>query len=185
MTMFGKILLGLIILTGAVLLIKGPSKTQEVASDLDEVSDNTSVQESEDAQSEANSIFAGSFNDLMARGGEYKCTFVSNTEVGTSTGTVYIDGERIRGDFQSSVQITGQNIESSMINDGEFSYVWSSLMNTGFKVANSNDKTEGESVDTGFDYDQQLDYDCQSWNVDSSVFNLPEGVEFKEFPTGM
>jgi len=187
MTTFAKILLGLIIVTGAVLLVKGPSDKKMADNDesMEEITEESSDTETvveDDKQMEEGS-FSGSMKDLMSRGGEYKCTFASNTEVGTSTGTVYISGDKIRGDFESSVEVVSQTFKSSMINDGEFSYVWSSSMPGGFKTKNVEGDISGEeSVDTGFDYNEQLDYKCVPWSVDNSVFALPD-IEFTELNT--
>ncbi len=179
MTIFGKILLGLILATAAVLLIKGASNSpEEEMGETTEVSEGAvetapAVEETDMAE------FKGSMKALIARGGNYKCTFKQDTEVGTSTGTVYISGNEMRGDFSSVVAVANTTIESHMISDGEFMYTWSPLMPGGMKMKiDSTATAEGSSQ--GFDTNQELDYECDLWTRDGTVFNLPEGTTFTE-----
>src|SRR5690606_31734166 len=83
-------------------------------------------------------------SELTKRGGDYMCNVSHQTQVGTSNGTVYITGPKIRGDFTSSVEVPGlvsMDVTSHMISDGEFIHTWTSLSNEGYKNAVSS-KTE-------------------------------------------
>jgi hypothetical protein len=182
MTIFGKILLGLILATAAVLLIKGArSAPEEEVEATPEVSDSTE-ETTPTSDETATAEFKGSMKALIARGGNYKCTFKQDTEVGTSTGTVYISGKEMRGDFSSVVTVANTTIESHMISDGEFVYTWSPLMPTGMKMKVDTTATTEESTE-GFDTNQELDYECNPWTRDETVFSLPEGVTFTEVKT--
>ena len=175
MTIFGKILLGLILVTGAVLIIKGGPKDEVVVEDT--IDAQAVVAEETPADDGA---FKGSAKALMARGGDHKCTFTQVVENSTSTGTVYISGMKMRGDFKSDVSAAGTNIsvESHMISDGEFTWVWSSMMPTGMKM--KIDAEAGATADQGFDANQELEYSCVKWNRDASQFDLPSAVTFTE-----
>lgn len=181
MTIFGKILLGLILATAAVLLIKGANGTpnEEVAEEptAEEVSEATPTTEDS-----ASAEFRGSLATLIARGGNYKCAFKQDTEVGSSVGTVYISGNEMRGDFSSLVTAANMTVESHMISDGEYMYTWSDVMPTGMKVKIDATAT-APSSSQGFDANQELDYKCDLWTRDGTVFKLPEGTTFTEIQT--
>lgn len=193
MTQFGKILMGVILITAVVLMIKGGSKKDTQTNQENSTSDNmtsedqssSDVEANVETSTETNNLFNGSMNDLIARGGDYKCTFDQTNDYSDSSGTVYISGKSIRGDFQSLEKVSNTNVESHMISDGEFSYVWSSVMPTGFKMKVVEDNSQDDSsAQTGqFDYNQKLNYDCQAWPVDQSQFSLPDGIQFTELPS--
>ncbi len=103
------------------------------------------------------------------------------TEVGDSTGTVFISGKKIRGDFVSKVSIEGlgamSDIKTYMISDGESVYTWSSMTTDGYKapVTKEVPKETHATVPT----DQELDYKCVVWKIDESKFSLPTNITFK------
>ncbi len=182
MTIFGKILLGLILVTGAVLIIKGGPKDDGLTEER--VAENEAVTTEEQAPI-VESQFKGSTAELIARGGDYKCTFDQVVENSRSTGTVYISNGKMRGDFKSDVSAAGTNmsVESHMISDGEYMYTWSSMMPTGMKL--KIDQTITTSSETfgqqgSFDANMQLSYDCDPWSPDSSQFTLPSAITFTE-----
>lgn len=125
-------------------------------------------------------IFSGSLADLMMRGGDYKCTFDQATEAGSAKGTVYVSGNKVRGDFMMMAQ--GTTMESHMISDGEWTYTWSPMMPQGFKaratdttnVPGTNTQTSGSYADIS----QAYNYDCDPWNAEADSFMPPAGVSF-------
>jgi hypothetical protein len=175
MTTFGKILLGLMLATAAVLVIKSATKTSDDAGIVVEEAKDNSV----DKNPETENKWSGDIYDLSKRGGDHVCTFSHSSEVALSTGTVYVSGEKIRGDFISNTKIgVDMKIESHMISDGDFVYSWSSMAPTGFKakVIEGGSSSAPESV--GFNYNQKFEYDCNAWNVDSEKFVVPSDVKF-------
>lgn len=181
MTIFGKILLGLILATAAGLIIKGAVQKDDVVLAPEE----EAVTETETPAPADSSKFEGSTAELIARGGDHVCTFDQTVENNRSTGTVYISNGKMRGDFKSSV-VTGAtpiDVESHMISDGEFMYTWSSMMPTGFKMAVVQNTTADGTTPTSqqmFDANMKLSYDCDPWTVDASKFTLPSAVTFTE-----
>ncbi len=177
MTTFGKILIGLMLATAAVLIMKGGDKPSETVL-VEEVQDTSTPATSADAPKEGK--FNGSVNELIARGGDYECNFSHTTDVSDTIGTVFISGKKMRGDFNSSTKVgTNMKIESHMISDGEYLYNWSSSVPMGFKVAIA--KTENATStpgSSGLDYNQKLDYDCKAWTVDASKFVIPAEIKF-------
>lgn len=125
------------------------------------------------------------FSELLKQGGSYQCTVDQYVGEMVSKGTVFIDKDRIRGEFATAVQ--GMNINTSMIVRDGFTYTWTSAMPTkGFK-AKVVEVVGGDAVvDTGtsgtysFNATQIGDYNCADWNVDESKFALPAGVTFTE-----
>lgn len=180
MTLFGKVLLGLILATAAVLVIKGAADKDDVVVVPEEGPVET-TDVAPPAQDEQVGTFEGSTKELMARGGNYKCTFTQDVENSKSTGTVYISGTKLRGDFMSVVTAEGStlNIESHTISDGAFMWTWSSMMPTGFKM--KVDQTASENINKqGFDANQKLEYTCINWTPDEGQFVLPTTTVFTE-----
>src|ERR1700683_114218 len=68
--------------------------------------------------------------DFFSMTGSQKCTFSDSTN--KSSGTVYVSGGKMRGDFQSSNN--GKTNSSHMLNDGTFVYIWSDGQTNGIKM---------------------------------------------------
>lgn len=124
-------------------------------------------------------------------GGNHKCTFASEDPNAKSSGTVYISGDQIRGDFTSVVAAArGVTLESYMLQTGGFVYTWSDASPQGVRTA----REAGSGMATGrreqasgqasgqmsFDAGVELDYNCTSWTPDPSKFAVPKSVTFME-----
>jgi hypothetical protein len=135
------------------------------------------------AQAEA-SEGSGSFNDILDKKGSYKCTFTSTDPQAASQGTVYINGQKISGQFETNVAQLGQTIKSQMIRDDSFTYTWSSFMPQGMKFKNqaaAAGNPNGKLADSlGFKEGVKVDYKCEPWSVDESKFVPPKEVQFAE-----
>jgi hypothetical protein len=65
--------------------------------------------------------------------------------------------------------------------DEEFAYTWIDGQSQGFKIRADAASQLGAQADTqAIDVDRPVNYDCDSWNVDSSLFNTPSGVVFTD-----
>lgn len=129
-------------------------------------------------ESEADQTGANTIRGLLGLGKNVMCTFENTDETGnTSSGTVYVAGEQMRGDFNNSGPAGA--FEGHMIRDGEYAYSWSSLVSQGTKFKLDQEESDDKS-EKSVDLDKQVDMDCQSWSGDSSKFNLPEGIEFQD-----
>ena len=177
MTTFGKILIGLMLATAAVLIIKGGTKSSEPVM-VEEVQDDGTTPTPSDTATDGK--FNGSVNELIARGGDYECTFSHSTDAAYSTGTVFVSGKKMRGDFNSTTKLAANiKMESHMISDGEFLYNWSSAMPTGFKMAIAESSNATSTAGSqALDYNQKLDYDCKAWTADASKFVIPAEIKF-------
>jgi len=134
----------------------------------------------------SSSSFKGtsSIADLMKKKGNYTCTFSIGGGGAATKGTFYLSNGRMRGDFTSTIARLSMTIQSHMINDGGYAYVWSSMLPEGMKIKVS---AEGQSnanpsvkSSVPVDYNQKIDYNCNPWSADASKFALPAGVTFVE-----
>ncbi|MDP2704879.1 MAG: hypothetical protein U1D31_01910 [Patescibacteria group bacterium] len=130
-----------------------------------------------------------SMKDLIAANISQKCTVDESNDVSQSSGVVYVANGKLRGDFQSMA--SGMTVQSHMIADGEYSYVWTSATNQGFKMPVSAQEsaavsdTSGTQGQQSVDYNQQLGYACEPWTADANTFSLPSGVTFTDMSTMM
>lgn len=180
-----KIVLGVLVVGGALFFIfSGGNKDNLKTKDIEE--SEGALQEVQDEQTKE--VQLKNFEErttlakLMENGGNHECTFAHKTEMGESTGVVYIADKKIRGDFVSKVSVPGLgdmgNIKTFMISDGESVYTWSSMSSEGYKVpASDQDKTS--QSDASVPTNQELDYKCIAWQVDQSKFSLPTNITFK------
>ena len=146
------------------------------------------------AESDFESITGlGSLATLMTLGQTFTCEYrFSDNEGNAGSGTGYFDGERLRVD--SSMTTDGERFNSSMINDGTFIYTWTTGGTEQFAMKMRVPEDTGEPMDyTGpeedsrshVDMDQEVEYDCDRWRVDPSVFVPPTNVDFMDMEAMM
>ena len=130
---------------------------------------------------------AGSFLSLMALGRDLTCDFsyVAPDTNGAVAGTVFISGERMRGDFE--MEQSGEVMQSHMIQDDEYMYTWSqgSMGSFAMKMPLDEAETTGAQTDVtsesysrpvALDYD--VNYSCQPWSVSAATFVPPADIDF-------
>lgn len=100
---------------------------------------------------------------------QYSCTFsVANPY---RTGKFYLADRKWRGDFSNGV---------SMIDNGNYIYVWTKGKTDGLQVVATSGVVGNALVREGaIDAFTPLNYDCNPWTSDTSVFSPPSGVVFK------
>jgi hypothetical protein len=115
-----------------------------------------------------------SLKDLMA-GSTRTCTYTD----GQNTGTVYAANGKARLDMTSVTN----GVSSSMhaVIDSNNYYGWIEGQPSGFKFSIAQSSTGSAGPNQNVDINKQIDYDCSSWNVDASKFNLPSGVTFTDY----
>lgn len=132
----------------------------------------TVSKESETAQSAK-----GSLKSLLGAGKNVNCTF-SYPDAG-STGTVYVSGQRMRGDFNMMVE--GKTMESHMIQDETYVYSWTGSQGAKFKIEET---LKASPVPGGqqqnVDLDKEVDYKCSPWAANNSMFSVPTDVTFTD-----
>ena len=109
-------------------------------------------------------------------GQNLSCTFSNSTAGQSSTGTVYISGTMMRGDFTSQIK-SSTNVQSHMIRSGDQIYVWSGAQ--GAKMAFAGlDASASTQSNGSVNLDQKVNYKCTPWTVDNGQFTPPTNVKF-------
>lgn len=121
----------------------------------------------------------GTFAELMARTGSWKCDVAVAIEEAPSQGEVYISDGKIHADFTAQIEaMGGQSVRTQMIQTDGYVYTWSDMTPQGFKMP----IPEGGEADApqGVSYDSRVSYDCAPWTLDMSLFIPPSNVTFME-----
>ena len=121
------------------------------------------------------------FSEFVKQGGSYKCTVKQAMNDFENSGTVYINGAQMRGEFSTIAE--GRNVDTTFIVTDGYTYSWSSMLpNMGFKMKINPGTNGGGSADTSgtysFNSEQIGDYNCEPWTVDASMFATPSGMTF-------
>lgn len=129
---------------------------------------------------------SGSILSLLQGGKNVSCTYSIDTEGGNTSGTVYIAGEKMYGEFTTTAN--GQSFDSKVIRDGEYMYAWSSAVAGGTKmkiVESDGDTVETEKDETTKSLEQEVDFKCGRWTVDDSKFTPPSDIEFTDLSAAL
>jgi hypothetical protein len=124
-----------------------------------------------------------SLADLIASGQSLTCEFDKEHEAGTQSGTIYIEGNRMRGDF--TMTSADGSFPMHMINDGEWHYMWGGPMgDQGMKTKISAADRAAVGPVQGPDMDEQMNFECDPWTPEPARFELPSNVTFVEQSLG-
>jgi len=129
---------------------------------------------------------SASLRDLVMSGKPQKCTFSDTRSGATTQGVVYVGGQKVRGDF--TMTTGNQKTDGHMIMDGKTTFVWTSAMPQGVKFAMSADATTtaaSQMSGQAIDYTSAMNYDCDSWTADASLFSVPTNITFMDLSTMM
>lgn len=134
-----------------------------------------------DANSIIDDVISGekSLRDLMTTSSNIACTF-DDTESGVE-GEIFVANGNMRGDFIA--QMNGTTVNSNMISTSEKVYVWSDESDQGmvFTLEDIEEFDVENEVSSSVDLDEEYNYNCRSWKVDNSVFQLPDNIEFIDY----
>ncbi|KKR78314.1 MAG: hypothetical protein UU23_C0001G0078 [Candidatus Curtissbacteria bacterium GW2011_GWA1_40_9] len=126
------------------------------------------------------SVNKGSIRGLIDKDENVTCSvkYLDNE----MSGTVYIAGGKVRGDFTTAE--IGEMPENHMIQNGEYTYIWTNL-NQGIKMKISEEATQvspspQSTASKPLDLDEQIEMDCDKWSVDESMFVPPSDVSFSD-----
>jgi len=150
-----------------------------------------SPQSAQDTPKESSDSLSGNLKELITRNVPLKCTFDYQDETaGSTTGTVYISGDNMRGDFEMTQ--AEQKFTSSMIRDQGYVYTWSSAQPQGMKMKLEEPDTQMSQEEIPENFSQQLDienesinYSCNPWSPDNSMFTPPANIEFTDLSEQM
>lgn len=127
-----------------------------------------------------------SLKELVSQGIPQRCTFdYQDPDSGKNTGTMFISGNKLRGDFMIKDE-EGNVTNGGMITDDAYLYTWDNDTKEGFKMALTADiKAESEEIRNNpskvFDMDKKANYNCGPWVVQDGIFNPPQDVKFADF----
>lgn len=126
-----------------------------------------------------------SLKQMLGMGKNVSCEMAASEEQGLISGRVNIAGSKMMADFKMADGM-GKMMDSHMINDGEYTYIWSSAAPSGTKIKNDSVSQAGTGKDTNsFDEDKEVDMDCSDWSPSSDSFKVPDGIEFLDMSTMM
>jgi len=172
-----KIILGIgaavIILLGGLLLM--PKKNTPSTS-------NTAINPT---NSQSNSgTTKNTLSGLLSLGKTVECTFDYDENNSQVKGTVYVSGNKMRGDF--IVDVLGQTQNSSTIQDGDVMYVWGSSMPQGIKMDITDEQKElTQDAQKYYDRNKQIDYKCKPWVAKANLFTPPANITFTDVSESM
>jgi hypothetical protein len=106
------------------------------------------------------------FSEFIKQGGAYKCDVKQSMSDMENSGTVYIDGTMISGEYSTIAE--GRKMDTNFILKDGYSYTWSStLPGMGFKIKipeSANDNVDASaSGDYSWNANQIGDYNCEPW----------------------
>lgn len=124
--------------------------------------------------------------ELMDSGKTQQCSFdYLSTEDQKITGTSFISGKQVRGDFD--VTVKGKTSKAHMIIDGSYMYNWSSDTNQGMKIElteemiNKVGDANSQQYQQLLDEDAPINYTCTEMKADASMFVPPADVTFTDY----
>ncbi|OGM27720.1 hypothetical protein A2962_02580 [Candidatus Woesebacteria bacterium RIFCSPLOWO2_01_FULL_39_61] len=173
-----KVLITIIII--ALLLIGGGVYVMSTSNNSKTVPVTTTGTDINNIQ-EPSQVSQRSLKDLLAAGISQKCTFKDVSNDVEIEGTSYIANGKVRGDFSTTAE--GKTSVGHSIFDGKASYVWMDGSSTGLKmeIDTSATSTTEASTQQGLDLNKTIDYNCDAWLQEESVFNPPSDVTFTSF----
>ncbi len=118
----------------------------------------------------------GTLKSLITSAVPQTCSFTNDQG---ASGSVFVSGGKMRGDFSSTSN--GKTFSGHMIIDNGYSYLWSDAMQRGMKMALNAVETTTAPAQGGMDVNQQVSYSCKPWIPDASKFALPANVTFTTF----
>lgn len=124
-----------------------------------------------------------SFSDFLKQGGAYQCTVNQNVGGTETQGSVYVDNGMVSGTYNTQVQ--GIAMTSNVLVRDGYSYSWSSILpGQGFKAKVVASAPANPSAPASSSYswnaNQIGDYNCQAWTADSSKFEIPASITWKD-----
>lgn len=126
-----------------------------------------------------------SMKDLLGLGSSQKCTYNLSQDKVQSSGVVYLSNGKMNSQYESGL-VGSTMVKGYMIYDGQYNYIWSDGSSDGFKMkieeVNSAQSSQGSgSQAQALDFNQKMDFDCESWNADSKMFEPPKNITFRDF----
>lgn len=132
-----------------------------------------------------------SLKELVAKGESLKCTINETDNAKKQEMVYYVDGksQKMRADIKMDVGESGvpKIVNSSMIMDKQTVYTWSSDQpGMGMKFTLDLGTTQNEAqANKSLDVNSQMNFNCEKWNTNNSLFDLPTDIKFSDFSETM
>ncbi|MFA5776072.1 MAG: hypothetical protein WC988_00745 [Patescibacteria group bacterium] len=180
---FSILILFLLVFVGWKLTSKKPAQ---------DMSSSQNQQTQKPNEENTTSSVNGNVFDLIKLGKILKCTYSMDAEGVSISGISYVSGKNMRGDFENT-DPTGSKMQSHMISDGAWVYTWTSASPQGFKMNVSDAESKTPTADTGSsangqnldNFKNNLDFKCNPWVEDTSLFQVPSDIKFTDFSESM
>ncbi|HLB51833.1 hypothetical protein A3F07_04315 [candidate division WWE3 bacterium RIFCSPHIGHO2_12_FULL_38_15] len=186
-----KVSLGiLLLLTSLVLTACLPLiNTQKQQSDTSESKPATGTSGQNNDQIN-NQQVSGSLLDMMKLNKKLTCNYTGKDDNGKTTFTteMFVSGNKVRNNVRMTDNLD-KTLESYMVSDGEWFYIWSNASDQGTKMKIS--EMENIMQETTKDINNQptnnvdlnkvsekFDFSCNTWNPDMSMFEVPSDITF-------
>jgi len=149
-------------------------------SDSNQVANSNQTENTNEQTQMKPSSTPASLKELMSGSSSVRCEFSSTEEESISSGVVFAANGKARVDFSSTID--NETTAGHMIMDDSMAYTWIEGESKGFKISTEATASAqpNQANEKQFDPEKKLDYSCQDWGVDNSVFERPSSVEFTD-----
>jgi hypothetical protein len=121
----------------------------------------------------------GSFGYLVGLKQTLTCNIETTSSLPDRVGTVFISGDKLRGDFSS--YFNGATRTSHMVIDGVSLYVWVNGYDSGLKLPAANGASGSAAANAGgVDPNVNVAFACYPWTPEGDSFALPSDVAFTD-----
>ncbi len=163
------------------LLFHQPAKVNEEV----QIPQSEEVEVLPEAEKDESFSGAGPLGSLLNYGKNLECaiTYIPNEYEQAVSGTYFVSGVSVRGDFLiNSPDLGGEVLSSIIMNDGTF-YSWSTINGASYGMkADISAMSNAEGIKQPVPQDAEVEYTCDTWNpVDGSVFVPPSTIRFQEY----
>jgi hypothetical protein len=120
------------------------------------------------------------FSELVKQNGTYKCEVKQAMSDFENSGTVYMSGTNMRGEFNTVAE--GRTVQNYFVIKDGYMYNWSSFASEmGAKIKVEAIAKAREEGAYAWSPDQVGDYNCEAWTPEASKFEIPAQVNFTTF----
>lgn len=132
---------------------------------------------------ETDGSFSGnhSLEEILKLKKPYACNFKKSDETSEINGVLYIDQEKIAGEFLIKTNFSKQEFKSFLIIKNDRSYVWTSLQKTGLTMPAAESAKNGASPQEQAQMvglKDRENYECKIWQPKAEQFDLPSDIIF-------
>lgn len=173
-------------LVAAVLVVGGATAFFITQKDADSNSNSSTAEinkENEDKSTKdknSDSELISTFNKLRDDGKDAKCTYTFKDNNTSVEGVGYFtSNKKARLDYKAvDSGEDGKTINASIIISEDSQTFWDNATKKGFQVSVS--KEQSQAAQSGIDTNKDIDFKCEDWDADLSVYVVPDDVEVQD-----